>query len=306
MDQTVRFYNLSQSANCTYSNCGPNGCSSSNCVYWVNPPFENVHFPPSSCDLASTGSGSCELALNITNWFAGSTFPAGWNSAPTLLKIKFSSTCTGSAVPSALITCEGSCTTTAKSGCCILSQAFVAPTGVGSCPAGYKLQTINSTVTDFLFNSSQPSTRSKDSTLINLMNLIGSRNFKFSFNGVTAAGETPFVTPDTSDLTRSFCLIDGSAFDTNTQAWADASVTDNCPYPPVTTSGNGTRACPQFLTGSTSQITGCTTACLTPPTVTTCLASGCPLPPTPPPLIDASSTLSPALALITALAFLLF
>jgi hypothetical protein len=304
LDQNVRYYNYSQVKHGCYLDCsGTQGCQEVGCIYDQSPPFADVMNAPSTCNLASTGTGSCELALNITDWFSGTSFPTGWNTAPTVLKVKFSSDCAGSAVPSVLITCDGSCTAGAKSGCCILKEAFVPQIGAGSCPTGYKLQTIQSNVTDFLFNSSLPSTHSKDSTVVNFLNLLGTRNFKFSYGGAGGAGFTPFINPDTSDLSRSFCLIDGSAFDANTKAWADVSLTDKCPYPPVGPDGTGNRTCPQFLTGG--KVTGCGASCLVPPVVTPCGAAGCPLTPTPAPVADSASSLSPALAL-AALCLLLF
>jgi hypothetical protein len=220
-----------------------------------------------------------------------------------MLKVKFSSDCAGSSLPSVLLTCEGPCTAGSKSGCCILKEAFVAQLPGGGCPSGYKLETIQSNITNFLFNSSEPSTHSKDSTLINFLNLLGTRNFKFSFASGGGAGFTPFINPDYLDASRTFCTINGSAFESNQKAWADVSLTDNCPYPPVSVDGNGTRACPQFLAGG--KVTGCGTSCLVPPVVTPCGASGCPFTPTPA-VVDASSSLSPALALVVAIGCLLF
>jgi hypothetical protein len=302
LDQNLRYYNYSQTKTGCTQDCSSGRCVEVGCTYVQQPPFSDVANLPSTCNLATTGTGTCELALNITDWFTGTSFPTGWNSAPTVLKVKFSSDCAGSALPSVLMTCQGSCTASAKSGCCILKEAFVARIGATTCPIGYKLQTLNSSVTDFLFNTSLP-VQSKDSTVINFMNLIGSKNFKFSYGGGGGAGLTPFINPDISDTSRSFCLIDGSAFDANTQAWADVSLTDKCPYPPVNVNGNGTRMCPQFLDGG--KVTGCGTSCLVPPQVIPCGPAGCPLTPTPQPVTDASSSLSPALAL-AALGFLCF
>lgn len=232
----------------------------------VPPPFSNLFNAPASCDGTSTNGGVCELAVNIGDWFAGD-FPPGWDSATTI-HIKAASTCTSSAVPQGIVTCEGPCTATAKSGCCLAKEPFMPSVG-SSCPTGYVLDTLDSGVTDFLFSNG--SAVSQDTTLMNFVMLVATRSTKFG----SGPGMTPFV-PVGLGASLQFCRINGSSFDNNTNAWANRTATDACPYPPVG-GGNGTYSCPQLLTGGGIQ--GCTTNCVQNPTMQQCPASGCPQPP---------------------------
>lgn len=254
---------------------------------FFHPPFSNVYNSPTSCDATTTGTGVCELAVSIGEWFAG-TFPTGWSSATTI-HFKASSTCANSKLPQAILTCEGPCTATAKSGCCMAKEPFVPATGF-SCPAGYVLETLNSDITDFLFRND--SILSKDTTLMNFVTLVATRSTGFG-NG---AGQTPFISVGTGTNTQ-FCRFNGSSFGDNVEGWANRTVTDNCPYPPMG-AGNGSRSCPQFLTGG--GITACGTSCVQTPTVNTCPASGCPQPVTPDPSISGAAQLTASLALLGA------
>ena len=254
---------------------------------FFHPPFSNVYNSPTSCDATTTGSGVCELAVSIGDWFAG-TFPTGWSSATTI-HFKASSTCANSKLPQAILTCEGPCTTTAKSGCCMAKEPFVPATGF-SCPAGYVLETLNSGITDFLFHND--SILSKDTTLMNFVTLVATRSIGFG-NG---AGQTPFISVGTGTNTQ-FCRFNGSSFGDNVEGWANRTVTDNCPYPPMG-AGNGSRSCPQFLTGG--GVTACGTSCVQTPTVNTCPACGCPQAVTPDPSISGAAQLTASLALLGA------
>lgn len=269
------FFGTQSSAN-VYNNVNPGVKIDDSLRYYSDvssnsssvPPFSNVMNLPVSCDATTTGNGVCEIAMNIGEWFGGD-FPAGWNSATTV-HLKLSSTCSSSALPSGLLTCEGPCTASSKSGCCIAKEPFLPSTNF-ACPAGYVLDTLESDITDFLFNMT--STRSKDVTLMNFVTLVATRTSGFG-NG---AGMTPFISAGLGTNTQ-FCRINGSSFPNNTEAWANKTVTDRCPYPPGA-NGNGTRSCPQILSGG--GVVACN-PCLSNPTVNTCPASGCPQTPVTP------------------------
>lgn len=245
VDDSLKYYNWAHQWNTT-----------------ATAPYANVANAPASCDATTTGNGVCELALTIGEWFAGSSFPAGWSSATTV-HAKAASTCTSSSsLPQAYLTCEGPCTATSKSGCCIMKEPFM-PSVSFSCPAGYVLDTIDSGVTDFLFTTA--STASKDTTIINFASLVATRSSSFGANA-------PFVSVGTGTNTQ-FCRINGSDFGTNTEGWANKTATDRCPYP-ASPAGNGTDACPQFLAGG--GMVGCGASCVTMPVASQCPASGCP------------------------------
>jgi hypothetical protein len=204
-------------------------------VYVNAPPFADVKRAPSSCDLTSTGTGVCELAADVDSWFSGS-FPINWNS-PTAIKAKVSSSCstgaTSSSVPTAFVTCEGGCNETVKSGCCILRN-LLAPKTNGVCPAGYKLTLLESELTDFILNSHSWVTR--DTTLENLLSLVLGQHYKFGVGGAT------FI--EVTGAQASVCLVDGTSFKTNLEAWGKAAFTEDCPVgAPV---ANGAQGCPQF------------------------------------------------------------
>jgi hypothetical protein len=231
----------------------------------TNPPFADVANAPASCNLASTSAGACELAADIHTWFEGNTFPAGWN-GPTSLKVKFASGCASSAFPSAFLTCDGACDAGAKSGCCFLRNAFIALNPAGTCPQGYKLQEIDSGITDFLFaNGTVP--RSNDTSLLNFISLLTSRQISFGPAGA------PFVKVKGTLAERSFCLIDGEALGNNTDKWAQTAATEDCPVP--ASPPNGTKGCPQFLSGG---LRGCAGAsCTVVPLAVPC-GDQCPFP----------------------------
>jgi hypothetical protein len=271
VDDEVRYYKSSQTQNC--SNCYGAPCCNCRCDYVQPPPFANVANAPASCNLASAtaaGGGSCELQLDVSSWFAGSAFPAGWGSGQTILRLKAASTCANSKLGQFYFTCEGPCNTTHKSGCCMLSSLMV-PQSAGQCPQGYYLATLDSGMTDFLFNHTNPTApKSVDTTLINFLSLVQSRNYKFG------NGFAQFVMPSTDPISRSTCVVNMSAIGANQDSWATAAVTENCPVPPQNPpTGQG---CPQFLSGGPIQ--GCGANCLQPAVATTCGAN-CPLAPTP-------------------------
>lgn len=228
----------------------------------VPPPFSNIENAPTSCDATTTSNGLCEIALNISEWFGGS-FPQGWDS-PTTAHLKVSSSCANSAVPEGVITCEGPCTSTSKSGCCMMKEPFL-PTNNYACPQGYTLDTLQSSLTDFLFNLT--STHSQDMTVMNFLALVVTRSSSFG----TGAGQTPFINPGLGASTQ-FCRVNGTSFGNNTQAWGNRTATDNCPYPPVG-QGNGSRVCPQILAGG--GVLSCA-GCVQGVGVSQCPASGCP------------------------------
>jgi hypothetical protein len=253
-------------------------------LYYLNPPFANVANAPSSCDLASTtgANPSCELSLDISSWFDGPSFPAGWN-GPTAIKVKFASTCLDTSAPTVFLTCEGKCDATAKSGCCILRNAIVPPTS-GTCPAGYKLQLVNTEITDFVFNGSTTS-KSNDTTLMNFVSLVLGRQIKFG-------GASPFASVQASEALRSFCFLDGASFGNNTVTWSEKAFTEDCPVP--ADPPNGTKGCPQFITNG--KVKGCTGSTCLPAPVTSQCAPQCPQTPTEG--ISPAFVVAPALGLL--------
>lgn len=251
VDDSMKYYNYAKQYNAT------------------PPPYSNVANAPPSCDATTTGTGVCELNWVIGEWFNGN-FPAGWNSATTI-HTKAASTCASSGLPQVYVTCEGPCTSSAKSGCCLIKEPFLPSTNF-ACPAGYVLDNLESGVTDFLFNMT--STLSKDTTIINFASLVATRTSAFG----TTAGTAPFISVGMGTNTQ-FCRINGSDFGNNVEGWANKTATDKCPYPPVP-GGNGTDACPQILSGGGIQ--GCGTSCVTMPSASACPTSGCPSTPTTP------------------------
>jgi len=287
IDDSARYYGSSERVCMSYSD-GAYNCTG------PNPPFANVANPPDSCNIATTtGSGTCELQLDISSWFKGGLFPTGWDQGQTLLRFKAASSCSSSALPQMFVTCEGPCDASKKSGCCILKDAFLAETVPGVCPKGYKSTLLDTEFTDFLFNGT--STKSKDTTLINFLNLLTTKNYKFG------GGFAPFSSPAGLDPARSICIIDGEAFGSNQDVWANSSVTEECPIrKDATTPGNHSQGCPQFIPGSA--ISGCGSSCLQPPKAQQCDASGCPTTP----LTDSPATVaSPALVVAAGLIALL-
>lgn len=258
LDETIRYYGAAEEYDIVNNSR----------VYRLNPPLANVANAPASCDFASTtgASPSCELSADISSWFDGPFFPAGWN-GPTTLKVKFASTCSDSSAPTVFLTCEGKCDATAKSGCCILRNAIVPPTS-GSCPTGYKLQLLETEITDFAFNSSA-TPKSNDTTLINFVSLVLGRQIQFG-------GASPFASVQASEALRSFCILDGESFGDNIELWGKTTVTEDCPVP--ANPPNGTKGCPQFIT--TGKLQGCTgSSCLGVPATAQCNPQ-CPQTPT--------------------------
>jgi hypothetical protein len=235
--------------------------------YITNPPFANVLNAPTSCDLASTtgATAKCELAADVGSWFEGTSFPVGWD-GPTSLKLKFESLCPTSALPSAFLACDGPCDATSKSGCCLLRNAFISQTAAGTCPQGYKLTHMNSSITNFLFENNTAS-KSNDTTLLNFISLLTSREIRFG------AGAAAFVSVKGTEAQQSFCLIDGETLGNNTDKWATTAVTEDCAAPaPV-----GTKGCPRFLSGGLAGCAGA--ACVSAPVVVACPVTGCPIGP---------------------------
>jgi hypothetical protein len=239
-----------------------------NFEYVHSPPFANVVGLPASCNQAAitaAGGGSCAATLDIHTWFDAGTvaaFPAGWTGATTI-EVGVQSKCQD-AFPSAFLTCNGECTSTGESGCCIMSRPFKVVNG--ACPSGYSASTISSSVTDFLFDEQVYTPATVDTTLINFLQLLETRDIDFAPSTNSAP---TFVSPKPPTGTPpSICMINGSTFGKNVETWADNTFTENC-----TATSLG---CPQIKPPPGGGITGCTSAtCTGTPAGTDC-GTSCP------------------------------
>jgi hypothetical protein len=278
-DDSMRWYSSSHNQNCTQI-CNPPNCSFGcscyqQCTYITNPPFANL-LPTgwSTCNSASlAGSYSCQLNAAVQSWFAGTTgFPSSWGTTAAYLEGTISSNCPNDVFPQAFLVCDGPCgvKNTADSGCCIMSKPLITIPAGGACPQGYTSQPINSSITDFLFNTSVYNSSTQDTTLINFLQLLADHAFDFTTNPA-------FVSPSVSGP-QSICIINGSTFGNNIDGWANQTYTESCPAPMTTP--NGLQGCPQILGNGPVQACGGAQKCLTPPAGTPCVG-GCPSGPTP-------------------------
>jgi hypothetical protein len=132
-------------------------------------------------------------------------------------------------------------------------------------------------MTDFLFENDNHvqhgTTYSRDTTMVNFLQLLAERAFDFAANnGIPAFVEVNVQTPKT------ICIINGSGFDNNAEAWAKKTFTESCPIPWTNATDNGTKGCPQVLAGGGVVACGpTTTPCVTQPTGIDCAVNiGCP------------------------------
>jgi hypothetical protein len=280
-DNSFRFYKSAEQKNCT-SFCDPQPCNPCNCYndcnYLQNPPFANLVAPGwSTCNGGTiSGSHSCQLNAAIADWFKGSGFPSSWSTAgATFLELSISSDCPNDVFPQAFAVCDGSCGDKTKpdSGCCIMSKPLITIPAGGTCPQGYTNQQINSSITDWIFNTSVYNSTTQDTTLINFLQLLADHAYDF--------GTNPAFVPPTTTGPQSICIINGSTFSNNTDLWGNQTYTEDCPAPMTTRNGN--QGCPQIL--QTGWIQACGVAgqpkCLSVPSGNPCPATGCPAGPTP-------------------------
>jgi hypothetical protein len=249
-----------------------------------SPPYANLANPVATCNSATiNGVHSCQMVADIHEWFNGAGFPSSWSQPanPAFIQLNAYSDCNevlpfgsfqGDALVRGYVECNGNCDNNAQdSGCCIMKKPFVVVAPGAACPPGYTRNVINSGITDFVFpHSATPS--SQDTTLINFLQLLTARKYDFD-------SSVPFVDVALGNV-NGICIINGSGFGDNVDAWGNKAYTESCPFP-FTTPGNGSRGCPQFLPGGglTACGTGSLPACSTVPTGTNCPAGGCPKPP---------------------------
>lgn len=263
MDDSMRYYGL---ARAEYYND-----TDFSWHYNYSAPFKNVANPWSTCSDATVLKSAtntvprCQVSAQIARWFEGTGFPATWSKNPASLQVDVQGNCPTSALPSASLVCNGACTSTSSSGCCIMSKPFIVTKD--ACPTGYTRTTIEGDATQMFFNN--PTQYSFDTYLMNFLQLVstGARDF----------GTNPtFIGVGAGEL-HSICLINGSKFDENTDYWANHSVTDHCPLNWSPATDNKIEGCPQII--ANGYITACEAALKCPTTVpigTTCPASGCP------------------------------
>jgi len=248
-DRTFRWYASADERNWTTNE------------YLVNPPFADLANAPQTCNSATvydnTG-GKCELNAEIKDWFKTPGFPPTWSQNPATVQLYAASTCSD-ALPEGFVVCTGKCENAMESGCCMMSKPWVLAAG-GACPSGYSPQTIDSDITDFLFADASAA-NSQDTTLINFLTLLSSRQMDF--------GPNQFV-PVGAGQPRTICMINGSSFDQNVEAWGNKTYTEDCV--------SGGRGCPRLLNGG--GLTACgsgNTPCVNQVTPRPCPATGCPI-----------------------------
>jgi len=275
-DRDFRWYAFAQEENSTTHQ------------YLKNPPMANLGNAPKTCDGTTVYAASpkCELNAEIQEWFTGSGFPAAWSKGGTTLQFYVESKCLGNSFPQASLVCTGKCGPDGESGCCLMSKPFVMtpPTG---CPGGYTRSTIESNITDFLFENASAAT-TRDTTLINFLQLVSTQQFDFA-NVIPGAPE--FVRVDLGTA-ATICMINGSTFDQNVEAWANKTFTETC-------ADGITRDCPAFLSDGGIKACGANSvSCVGEVPSVPCPATGCPA-------VSGTSLLFPALGIVLPLALLL-
>jgi hypothetical protein len=171
-----------------------------------------------------------------------------------------------------------------------LRNAFAAQSPPGSCPTGYKLTPLDSEITDFLFRDATAAL-SNDTAILNFFSLMSTRQIKFG------PGAAPFIKVDGTEAERSTCVIDAQSFETNIKDWGSTAATEDCPVP--ASPPNGTKGCPQFLSGGLRGCSGAT--CLNAPVVSACNPQ-CPVSPTPEFRTSSATLLTPVLGIVGLLA----